>query len=95
MTSGRRGWTVVEVVAVIAIAGMLVSLLAPSLRYGRSRAAASATLANLRSHTQVFVAYAGDYQGMFPFLAVASTEPTHHSVGGYSTEMFVLTQYAS
>ncbi|MBX3321536.1 MAG: hypothetical protein KF757_00960 [Phycisphaeraceae bacterium] len=95
MKSGRRGWTIVEVVIVIVIVGLLVSLLVPGLHYGRSHALASVTLANLRSHTQVFFVYAGDYQDSLPFLAVASVEPTHHSAGGYSTEMLVFTQYAS
>lgn len=62
-----RGFTIVETILVIAIAGVLLSLLLPSLSRVRDRARELRSLANLRSHAAVFGAYASDEDDHMPY----------------------------
>lgn len=66
MRNRRAGFTLVEMILVIALIGVLVALLLPTL--GRTRAIAqdAGSLANLRSHAQNLTAYAGDWNDYVP-----------------------------
>ncbi|MEJ5253634.1 MAG: prepilin-type N-terminal cleavage/methylation domain-containing protein [Chthonomonadetes bacterium] len=62
----RKGFTMVELLVVIAVVAILSSVLMPV--FGRARAAArgSACVSNLRQIGQAFVMYAQDWEGSLP-----------------------------
>jgi prepilin-type N-terminal cleavage/methylation domain-containing protein/prepilin-type processing-associated H-X9-DG protein len=60
---GRRAFTLVELLAVIAIIVSIVALLFPAATALRQRARATACLANLRSLQQASLAYSADHAG--------------------------------
>jgi prepilin-type N-terminal cleavage/methylation domain-containing protein len=70
---GRRsarapaGFTLLETLIVVALVGVLVSLLLPLLGRTRNLAQSTASLSNLRSHGGVMAAYLGDWKDTFPF----------------------------
>jgi len=59
----RRAFTIVELLAVIAIVAALIALLFPALRAARHRALAAKCLVNLRSLQQASLAYSADEAG--------------------------------
>ncbi len=61
-----RGFTLVELLVVIAIIAVLIALLLPSLRKAREQAERTACLANLRTIAQALHMYAGDSRGALP-----------------------------
>ncbi len=61
------GFTLLETLIVIAIVGLLVALLAPSLRSARLAARSSASLSNLRTHAQQITAYTSDFRDWAPY----------------------------
>lgn len=74
--SSRGGFTLIEVLVVVALVGLLIGLLAPSIGGVRDKARVVNTLANLRSHASIFTAYAGDFRDTMP----AATYPTGLSI---------------
>lgn len=67
VSGAERAFTVLEMMLVIALVGVLVSLLAPSLGRARDLGRRSVDLANMRSHAAVFHAYSIDWRDNFPF----------------------------
>lgn len=65
----RSGFTLVEMIVVIAIVALLVALVAPTLGGAREAARRTASLAKLRSHVANFAAYANDYKEWLPYYA--------------------------
>lgn len=65
----RNGFTLVELIVVIAIVALLVALLVPTLGGAREVARRAASLAKLRSHVANFAAYANDYKEWLPYYA--------------------------
>lgn len=61
----RRGFTLIEVLVVIAVVALLVGLLLPALGAARRAARATNCLANIRSLSQCQLLYAHDYGGAF------------------------------
>jgi len=59
----RKGFTLVELLVVIAVIAMLIALLVPVLRSAREQAQRAVCLSNLRQLTLAWVAYADDYDG--------------------------------
>ena len=59
----RRAFTIVELLAVIAIVAALIALLFPALRAAHHRAQVTKCLANLRSLQQASLAYSADEAG--------------------------------
>lgn len=59
----RRGFTLIEVLVVVAIIALLVSILLPSLAEARRRARASVCLSNTRQLGVATQMYAGTYKG--------------------------------
>ncbi len=61
------GFTLLEVLTVLAVAVLLVSLLLPSLRSARQQAKKTACLSNLRQVGLAIQAYAHDFKDTIPF----------------------------
>lgn len=61
-----RGFTLIETLLVVALFGILVSLLLPSLGRAKAGAQDAVSLSNMRSHAQVLAAYAGDWNDYVP-----------------------------
>ncbi len=59
----RRGFTVVELLVVVAIVGLLIGVLVPTLSAARATAQASACLANMRTMSTASLAYSSDHGG--------------------------------
>lgn len=64
-----RAFTITELLMVIAVVGLLLSLLVPAVRATRDAARDVSSLANLRTHGQVFQMYAGDSDDWLPQFA--------------------------
>jgi prepilin-type N-terminal cleavage/methylation domain-containing protein len=62
----RRGFTLVELLVVIAVVGLLVGLLLPALSGSRREALAVSCLNNNRSFGQAVLMYANDFNFFFP-----------------------------
>jgi len=62
----RSAFTLIEVLAVIAIVGLLASLLMPALARAKGTARGLQCLNNTRQITLAWLMYAGDYDGMLP-----------------------------
>jgi len=60
------GVTLLEVVAVAAVATVLLSVVLPGLRMARTAAKDGVSLSNLRQNTAAILAYAGGHEGRFP-----------------------------
>lgn len=63
----RRAFTLVELLAVIALVGVLAALLVPALDQGREAARAAACATNLRQLAAAALSYAADHGGEFPW----------------------------
>lgn len=64
--SARRGFTVVELLVVVAIIGLLIGLAIPALGAARGRARTVACLANVRSVTTGLNTFTADHGGRLP-----------------------------
>ncbi len=78
----RHGFTMVELVIVLAVVSVLAGLIIPSLMKARNQAAAAQCLDNCRALGQAFVRYSHDHEGqLVPFslpceTSAESGEPT-------------------
>jgi prepilin-type processing-associated H-X9-DG protein/prepilin-type N-terminal cleavage/methylation domain-containing protein len=63
----ERAFTLVELLAVIALVGVLAALLVPALEQGREAARAAACATNLRQLAAAALSYAADHGGEFPW----------------------------
>jgi prepilin-type N-terminal cleavage/methylation domain-containing protein/prepilin-type processing-associated H-X9-DG protein len=73
---GRRGFTLIEMLVVIAIIGVLVALLLPAIQRARGAAARTQCANNLRSMGQALHLYADEHQGKFPSSGEGVITPT-------------------
>lgn len=73
----RRGFTVVELLVVIAVMALLVAVTAPAMLGARRGASEARSLADLRQAYAALETYATDARGAMPYLGVESrpTEP--------------------
>jgi prepilin-type N-terminal cleavage/methylation domain-containing protein/prepilin-type processing-associated H-X9-DG protein len=62
----RHGFTLLEILVVVAIIGLLVAILMPSLAKAREQAREAKCLSNLRTLAQAMIMYADDHQGRLP-----------------------------
>ena len=74
--SRRRGFTLVELLLVIALIGILVTLLLPSLGMTRDKAMRTRAMSDLRQHATVMGMYAGDWDDQLPFFAIPGATET-------------------
>ncbi len=63
----RRGFTLVEILVVVALLGALAALLFPVLARGREAGRQTTCLSNLRQQGVAIALYAEDYDGFFPW----------------------------
>lgn len=63
-----RGFTLVEVLVVVATVALLLAILLPSLRHARSTARTTACAANLREIGGMIGAYQGEFGGFVPLV---------------------------
>ncbi|MGI9013841.1 MAG: prepilin-type N-terminal cleavage/methylation domain-containing protein [Phycisphaerales bacterium] len=69
--SVRSGFTLVEVLVVVAIIAVLIALAAPAMVGLRQSVVKTQHLAALRSHSTALALFASDNEGAFPFFGVA------------------------
>jgi len=72
----QRGFTLLELLLVIALVGILVTLLLPTLGLTRDRAMQTKAMSDLRQHAAVMGMYAGDWDDRFPFFAIPGATET-------------------
>ena len=68
-SGGARGFTLIEILVVVAIIALLISILLPSLRRAREQARRVACATNLRTCHQALMFYAQANQDFFPWVA--------------------------
>jgi len=67
-----RGFTIIELLVVVAIIAALLAILLPAVNRARGQAAISSSMANLRSIGQAHVSYSGEWNGRQMCLAIDS-----------------------
>ena len=65
----KHGFTLVELLVVVAIIGLLAGLMMPALSKARAYAQTSVCKNNLRQLNIAFQAYEGDYKDLIPFVS--------------------------
>lgn len=63
---GRRGFTLIEVLVVVAIIALLVAILLPSLRRAREQAKAALCSTQIRQLMSASLMYTGEFKGRLP-----------------------------
>ncbi len=84
---GRGGFTLVELLVVIAVIAILVGVLVPALTGARAAAQDAVCRNNLRQIGQAFFSYAFDYQGQFPVNNVGAGVPPEESTSWYNDDV--------
>ncbi len=70
-----KGFTLIEMLVVIAIIVILMSLLTPSIRSAQDRAQSAKCMSNLRQIGQFALQYASDWQGALPPVRISADTP--------------------
>jgi prepilin-type N-terminal cleavage/methylation domain-containing protein len=78
-------FTLIELLVVLAIIALLVSILAIGLKSIRERARRAASMANLRTHVQVFGTYTNEHRSVFPYFTKPGLSETYLIGGGIET----------
>ena len=76
MQRRRRGFTILELLTVVAIIGLLVSILLPSLSAARRTAKANVCLSNLKGIGTAFAVYLNDNEDQLPPFRLERLSPT-------------------
>lgn len=107
MSSKSRGFTILELLVVVAIIALLIAILLPSLSKARDKARTTACLANLKQISHAINFYAGDNDGYTnPRMIVRGTGPADSPPGytlrpdgftgaAYWSDQILLGQYAA
>lgn len=75
---GRRAFTLVELLTVIAILSLLLSVLMPSLERARGRGRMACCAANLHSIGNALASYMASFRGIFPYGVPKPAEICNH-----------------
>ena len=65
----KRGFTLVELILVVALVGLLMGLLMPVVGNVKKQSHVMLHLSNLRQHTAIFETYTTDWHSYFPYYA--------------------------
>ncbi len=80
--AATTGFTLIEVLVVVAIVGILILLATPALKRARTDTREQVSLSNLRSHGQIVASYLNDSNGVFPHFTKPGEEVTLSARGG-------------
>jgi prepilin-type N-terminal cleavage/methylation domain-containing protein len=78
----RRGFTLVETLAVVLVVGVVFGLALPSFWSAKRTGADAVSLSNMRQHAQMVSVYAGDHRDRAPFFADPGREVSVVEGGG-------------
>lgn len=92
-TRSARAFTLLELLAVIAIIGCLVSLLMPTLATLRQKADSTACVGNLRQLGISAQLYAGDHDQTMPVIEPWPSQPVYSSEDGAQNLLTALKPY--
>jgi prepilin-type N-terminal cleavage/methylation domain-containing protein/prepilin-type processing-associated H-X9-DG protein len=93
----RQGFTLIEVLVVVAIIALLVAILLPSLANARDQARRSVCATNLHNQLVAMRSYARDYQDYLPWrgwFSYSVSETRHEAYGGGDKSTKVLVNLA-
>ncbi len=91
-------FTLIELLVVIAIIGLLISLLSPSLGRARDQARGAQCLNNLRQIGLAVIMYSHDHEGIFPLSVDPDVKTFYHphaQISAHWTEFLVWNNYIS
>ena len=86
----RSGFTLIEVLLVIAVIALLMAVLLPSLQRARRQAKSVVCQSNLKQWTTIFSAYISNNESMLPkqkFYDVATPEPWMYTLQEFNTSI--------
>jgi len=85
----RRGFTLIEILVVVAIVGLLISILMPSLSKAREQARITACLANLHDTGMAVIQYTVQYDPYYPLVPYMGST-IYYDNPGADDNLFVL-----
>ncbi|UCE50788.1 MAG: type II secretion system protein [Phycisphaerales bacterium] len=89
MLRKRRGFTLIEVLVVIAVIALLIAVLLPVLQRVKRHAKAIVCQSNLRQWNTIFAAYIADNQGVLPkqkYYSLATPEHWMYTLRDHATD---------
>jgi prepilin-type N-terminal cleavage/methylation domain-containing protein len=78
----RRAFTIVELLVVLIVVSLLIVMTSIGLAEVRQRSRRAASMANLRTHAQVFGIYANEHGGLLPYFTSVGRDCTTVSGAG-------------
>jgi prepilin-type N-terminal cleavage/methylation domain-containing protein len=79
----REGFTLVELLVVIAVIALLAAILFPAFATARAKARETACLSNMRQHGLAFSMYVQDYDGLYPYAVDPADRDTPQIWNGF------------